>query len=232
MDDFQITPEILEQFQVESRENIKDAENALLLIEKSGHVNSAIHDLFRPIHTIKGSAAYLELKDLNVLSHAFENILDGLRKREQMPISSDLINLFFKILDAIALMVDQAGATSFEAVSFNHLLEELSQLKLPSEKNDVQDGSKASSSTHQRIDVENRTLKVFLDSVGQQREVLLFVLNSLKLNPSLDSTMKVKVSRALQGIRNASKFIGEEKLENLSGDLRGWLLFSDGSDDI
>jgi two-component system chemotaxis sensor kinase CheA len=64
MTDFELTPEILEQFQVESRENIEAAEAALLLMSKSDSGGGAIHEIFRAVHTMKGSADYLGLKQL------------------------------------------------------------------------------------------------------------------------------------------------------------------------
>lgn len=57
--------------------------------------------IFRHVHTLKGSAASLDLKPVSEVAHEFEGILDGVRLG-RVTIDDELLNLFEDTTDAIA----------------------------------------------------------------------------------------------------------------------------------
>jgi len=87
--------DILAEYVEESREHLSHVEQIFVGIQKTGEVPpGSINDLFRAIHTIKGSAGFLGLTSIGTLTHAMESLLDSLREdRLQMtePISEALI---------------------------------------------------------------------------------------------------------------------------------------------
>ena len=73
--------EILAEYVEESRGHLEHAEKIFVEIQKSGTAPpESINDLFRAIHTIKGSAGFLGLNTISTLTHAMESLLDDLRE--------------------------------------------------------------------------------------------------------------------------------------------------------
>ena len=92
--------EHLDGFIEESREHMDAIEVALLDVEKDPTNTTTINELFRPFHTIKGIAGFLNLRDINRLTHEMETILDLGRKNE-LAITNDTIDLFFAGVDVL-----------------------------------------------------------------------------------------------------------------------------------
>lgn len=90
--------EDLQGFLDESREHLDGIEVALLGVETDPDNADKINELFRPFHTIKGIAGFLNLRDINRLTHEIETILDKGRRHE-MQITPDIINVIFRALD-------------------------------------------------------------------------------------------------------------------------------------
>jgi len=74
--------EHLRGFIEESREHMEAIESGLLDVERDPADTAKINELFRPFHTIKGIAGFLNLRDINQLTHEIETILDLGRKNE------------------------------------------------------------------------------------------------------------------------------------------------------
>jgi len=77
-------------FVEEAYEHIQGIENALLEVESNPGDVQKIDDLFRPFHTIKGMAGFLNLRDINSLTHEAETLLDQCRKGKR-PFDPDRI---------------------------------------------------------------------------------------------------------------------------------------------
>lgn len=107
-----IDPEELEfvkGFVEEAGEHIEGIEAAVLEVEQATDDTSKIDDLFRPFHTIKGMAGFLNLRDVNSLTHEAETLLDQGRKG-QRPITTALIDLIFQVVDILKVQVSEISA--------------------------------------------------------------------------------------------------------------------------
>jgi two-component system chemotaxis sensor kinase CheA len=222
LDDSYLTPKLLEQFKAESAENLEHAEQALLSIGDASLVNSGINEIFRSIHTIKGSAEYLNLKDLKELSHSFETVLDKLRKEQKICITKELTDLFFKVLDATQTLVEKATLTgTHHNVNCQSLMEQLKQIQVP-QYEQKSSGQAILSTPTQSPDLA-KSVKVFLDNVRQRSDILLLVKTKLKNDEPIATEIRALACRAIQGIRNASQFMGEDELERISEDFKKWV---------
>lgn len=72
-------PELLSDFLLESREHLAAIEAQVLTLERDPHASEALNAVFRGFHTIKGLAGFLELWDVQKLSHEVETVLDSAR---------------------------------------------------------------------------------------------------------------------------------------------------------
>ena len=82
----------------EAREHMDAIETGLLEVERNPTSTDVINELFRPFHTIKGIAGFLNLRDINRLTHEVETILDMGRKSE-LEITHATIDLIFNSID-------------------------------------------------------------------------------------------------------------------------------------
>ena len=92
--------EFVQAFLEEAFEHIEAIEAAVLDVEHAPDDTSKIDDLFRPFHTIKGGAGFLNLRDVGSLTHEVETLLDQSRKGERT-ITSGLIDLVFDVVDIL-----------------------------------------------------------------------------------------------------------------------------------
>jgi two-component system chemotaxis sensor kinase CheA len=70
---------LLETFLAEAEEGLETAEGALLVLERDPDDAEALALAFRAIHTIKGNAGLFDFHALAAVTHAMEDLLDGLR---------------------------------------------------------------------------------------------------------------------------------------------------------
>jgi len=82
MSDFDISM-YRDMFLEEAEELFESADNVLLEAEKNGQLTEdEMGQLFRDVHTLKGSGASVELKFFAEFTHDIENMMDKLRKKE------------------------------------------------------------------------------------------------------------------------------------------------------
>ncbi len=82
MSDFDISM-YRDMFLEEAEELFESADNVLLEAEKNGTLtDDEMGQLFRDVHTLKGSGASVELKFFAEFTHDVENMMDKLRKKE------------------------------------------------------------------------------------------------------------------------------------------------------
>jgi two-component system chemotaxis sensor kinase CheA len=91
-------------FVAESRENHENLVNYLLALEK-GIDQTAIDEIFRSIHTLKGASASMGFADMERLCHTMEDALQLIRSGSA-EMSEDLGNVLLSCTDLIEEMLD------------------------------------------------------------------------------------------------------------------------------
>ncbi len=92
--------EIFLEFLSESHDHLEEAESNILTIEEDTHDLEPINAIFRSIHSIKGSAGFLGLIDMQKLSHELETLLDRARKGE-ITITQEIIDICLDSIDVL-----------------------------------------------------------------------------------------------------------------------------------
>lgn len=87
----------------ETEQNIARFNDDLVILEKNPIDTALINNLFRVIHTIKGSAAMMNITDAQAIAHAMENILVIARDNNQA--FSEMFPLLFGGIDTISGIV-------------------------------------------------------------------------------------------------------------------------------
>lgn len=92
----EIDADILKEFLISMEDIHLSIDSALLEYEKDFSKES-INRLFRYIHTIKGDADYIGLKETVELAHNLESFLDQLRKQSEKPDTADIDRIFSSV---------------------------------------------------------------------------------------------------------------------------------------
>ena len=95
-------------FVEEAKEHIEAIEAAVLEVERAPDDAAKIDDLFRPFHTIKGMAGFLNLRDVSSLTHEVETLLDQGRKGKRV-ITHGVIDLVLNVVDLLKAQVAGIG---------------------------------------------------------------------------------------------------------------------------
>src|SRR3972149_1686994 len=92
--------EIVKEFLVESGDHLDDVESKILQLEENPEDVDIINSIFRPIHSMKGSAGFLGMKDIGKVSHELETLLDEARKAK-IKITPEIIEILIEGIDIL-----------------------------------------------------------------------------------------------------------------------------------
>ena len=98
------------KFVEESKDNIRDLEEALFLLENDMENRELIERIFRAMHSLKGGGAMFGFEDLSEFTHHLETIFDWVRNNK-LKVSTDLITLTFSAIDQINYLLNQGNLT-------------------------------------------------------------------------------------------------------------------------
>ncbi|MEJ2007058.1 MAG: chemotaxis protein CheW [Acidobacteriota bacterium] len=123
--------DIVKEFIVESTENLDQLDRDLVELEKDPSSKDLLAEIFRAIHTIKGTTGFLGFQKLEAVAHAGENLLsrlrDGLLLLNQ-PITSGLLAM----VDAVRMMLASIEATGSDGdQDYSALIDTLTRLQNP-----------------------------------------------------------------------------------------------------
>ncbi|HSL56807.1 MAG TPA: chemotaxis protein CheA [Acidimicrobiales bacterium] len=120
--------EVVEEFLVESHENLDQLDRDLLALEEEATADT-LAGIFRTLHTIKGTCGFLGFEHLEHVAHAGENLLSRLRDGE-LEVSDEITTALLATVDAIRAMLSTIEATGADGEdSHGPLVELLGQLR-------------------------------------------------------------------------------------------------------
>ena len=99
--------ELLTEFLTETNESLEVIDNELVTLEKNPDSPDILDNIFRLVHTIKGTCGFLGLPRLESVAHSGENVLGKVRDGI-LPISGDIVTIVLEALGSAE--VDYGGA--------------------------------------------------------------------------------------------------------------------------
>ena len=96
--------DLLADFLTETHEGLSAVDEALLRLERAPDDAPTLAEVFRQVHTIKGTCGFLGLSRLEKVAHAGETIL-GLYRDGSLKVTPEGITLIFAAVDAIRKIV-------------------------------------------------------------------------------------------------------------------------------
>ena len=100
---------LLAQFIPEARDLLEQAGTGMLALEQDAGSQSVINDVFRAVHTLKGSSGLFDVAPLTRLVHAAEDLLGDVRTGD-LALTSEIVDRLLDSLDVVGRWIDALEA--------------------------------------------------------------------------------------------------------------------------
>lgn len=216
----------LDIFVEESREHLQELNTSLLELENNPDNTQILNEIFRVAHTLKGMAGTMGFTHMTNLTHSMEDVLDGLRNN-RIQISSDVVDILFKCLDALESYVENVSTTGSEGdEDYSEIVDFL--LKISNKQGTAKKPSGTTERKNETKEEKGRGLKLELNDYDKDviQKALEGSLNVYEIYVELDEKCLLKAARAFiifQILQNNSDVIKsvpsvddieEEKFDN------------------
>jgi two-component system chemotaxis sensor kinase CheA len=105
--------DLLKEFLTETTESLDVLDGELVKLEQDPNDPELLGNIFRLVHTIKGTCGFLGLPRLEAVAHAGENVLGKFRDGE-LSVTPDAVSLILESLDCIKGLLGTLEATESE----------------------------------------------------------------------------------------------------------------------
>ena len=121
--------EILREFLQETHENLLLLDSDLLTLEKNPSEKSTLSQVFRTLHSVKGTAGFMGLIKLQAVAHSAESLLSRLRAGE-FRFNPAIATALLKVVDAVREILANIESTGDEGSGdYSALLAEVDRLR-------------------------------------------------------------------------------------------------------
>jgi two-component system chemotaxis sensor kinase CheA len=104
--------DLLREFLTETSESLDTVDNQLVRFEQDPSDAKILDNIFRLVHTIKGTCGFLGLPRLEALAHAGETLMG--KFRDGMPVKAEAVTLILSSIDRIKEILAGLEATETE----------------------------------------------------------------------------------------------------------------------
>ena len=104
--------DLLREFLTETNESLDRVDAELVRFEQEPNNGEILGNIFRLVHTIKGTCGFLGLPRLETLAHAAESLMG--KFRDGMPVTTDAVTLILSTIDRIKTILDAIEASECE----------------------------------------------------------------------------------------------------------------------
>src|SRR5258708_29341789 len=103
---------LLREFLTETSESVDRVDNQLVMFEQEPSDAKILDNIFRLVHTIKGTCGFLGLPRLEALAHAGETLMG--KFREGMPVTAGAVTMILSSIARIKEILAGLEATETE----------------------------------------------------------------------------------------------------------------------
>ncbi len=215
---------LLMDFIAETGEHLEQIERGLLALEQDPEDREVLNDVFRSVHTIKGSSEYLGMVRIAELTHKLENLLDDIRQGKRL-VDDGLIDLLMAAGDRIGLLVEDLERDRSEQAQIDDLLEQIEALEQAGSGQDVaedggdvcgqevgaDEGGVVEEGEFYEEEYDEELFEIFIDQlsdglaeiVGQARRMW---------SGDVDGDLVAACRERLEALRSSANYMGYDRL--------------------
>ncbi len=189
----------LQIFIEEAKEHVQSLNECLLQIEKDPEDKDVLNEIFRVAHTLKGMAGTMGYTKMTKLTHDMENVLHAIRN-DEIKVSSDLVDVLFKCLDALENYVNSVVNTGGEGdKEYKNVIDALNEILANKGKVKAPEKARTVDKTEQHVNEgKYLTAQMQLDEFEKNavNKAIDMGIHALKITLVLNSGCLLKSARA------------------------------------
>ncbi|MFV9875734.1 MAG: hybrid sensor histidine kinase/response regulator [Rickettsiales endosymbiont of Dermacentor nuttalli] len=199
--------ELIKDFIVETTEGLSQLDSDLVKLESNPDDQELLRNIFRIMHTIKGTCGFLNLPKLESITHAAENVLSSLRDNKIQP-NFVTISTILETIDVVKIIIQHIETTGVEPdYDIQSLLSKLNSLTSIDDSNIIKDEKSLLPDKSSNL-VEKREIST------QNLEVHDIIMHGLKVTEDLVHSNKhhtdyVSVRVSLNLLENLMQTVSE-----------------------
>ncbi len=210
---------LLQDFIVETGEHLEDTERNLLRLEQRPEDTEVLNEVFRSIHTIKGSSEYLGLERVAELSHKLESLLDLLRRGERK-LDRAVEDLLIATHDRLAQLVDDLAQHQSERTKIDDLVQRIksfTEQAAPIKPEEVVAADDANEDTDAiEGEYDEELFGIFVDQLKDGLLALCAETQNLVSGQSAEASLALYEDR-LNTLKSSANYMGYDKLKQVYG---------------
>jgi two-component system chemotaxis sensor kinase CheA len=216
---------LLSDFITETGEHLEETERNLLLLGQQPGDVELMNEIFRSIHTIKGSSEYLGLERIAELSHKLESLLDLLRRGEREA-DKEIVELLIGANDRLGQLVSDLDEHQAEQTQIDDLVGQLATLA-GEVVTEAAQGQELSPSALDGVvqeavygdENDEELFGIFLDQLKDGLQGLQGEITKLEDEEAAEPVLEQCIER-LTTLRSSANYMGYEKLKD---HYEGWI---------
>jgi len=183
-----------EEYLAEAREHLASMNQALLDLENEKENQELLNTVFRSAHTLKSSSSAMGYNHLSELTHKMEDVL-GLFRDKERNITSQILDVLFKCLDAIEEMLDSIEEDGGDEKDIQPLLQELESLTGENKEEETKESEK-----NVPVETGGLNVKITLDENCKMKTVrAMLILKALsKLGNITNSNQPLETGNSFE----------------------------------
>ena len=123
--------EVLREFLIECHENLDQLDRDLVVLEQDPRHQGVLANIFRTIHTIKGTSGFFDFHTLGAITHSGENLLSKLRDGVLL-VTPDITSGLLALVDAVRVLLARIETSGKEGeADYSALVARLDGLQRP-----------------------------------------------------------------------------------------------------
>src|SRR5215475_395283 len=104
--------DLMREFLTETSESLDTVDNQLVRFEQEPNNAKILDNIFRLVHTIKGTCGFLGLPRLEALAHAAETLMGQFR--DGMPVTGEAVTLILSTIDRLKRVLGELEQNEHE----------------------------------------------------------------------------------------------------------------------
>ncbi len=217
--------ELIAEFVTESNEGLANIEARLLSIEQDPSANiDIINAVFRTVHSIKGTAGFLELRVIEALAHSLEQVLNHVRNDELRLGTSDTSTML-QCVDRLRRLIDDVDHSNdceveAERSQLNEICSRATSCAAATSHGPSTESAKSTLETSPAAvestgEIETEAMREFIIECQENLDRIDRDLLALEHEPGAESILG-SLFRSLHTIKGSSGFLGFSKLESVA----------------
>ena len=219
----------LPDFIVEATEHLEEMETLLLQLADNPNDLEILNEIFRPIHTIKGSAQFIGIARVSRLTHRLEDLLDKLRDGS-MQSTPVIVETLIEGRDRIVQLVKELEQNQEEVSSVDDLIDKLTMhleggdlpvAETPSVEAETSsllssDDQSVAGEFHEENDEE--LFSIYLNQVREQSSVIQAAIDNID-NAADKERRLLNCLDAVNKLRSSANYMGYDEIAEFCN---GW----------